>query len=419
MPVHTIITEKMVFGGDCIAKIDGKTVFIPFALPGETLEIEITRQNRDYDCARIVNIVTPSPHRVTPFCKYYGICGGCSLQHADSEYQKELRVQMLKSAFEREGITVSQIETVSASPTAYRSRFQFTGGGLKMKMSDKIVSLTECPCATNEINHYLKEVPIEKRPRGRVHVFGSDAICSIPEGFDRLIIAHEVSKAKPAAPKKEKRMQNGRPLPKQKQVKKQWTAGSLDPRNACTVMLCGKPVTFDVQGFFQSNLDVLQKAIPVVCEGLSGKHVLDMYAGCGTFSTFLAERFDMVTLVEHNRDALIYAEQNLANKMHESYGVSGGVWAENHAQSCIERNGLFDAVVIDPPRSGMEKEVCDWLCKHCIPKVRSISCDAATHARDIARLIKAGYRLEKLFLLDFYPQTAHIESLAYLSRDAE
>lgn len=419
MPVHTIITDKMVFGGDCIAKIDGKTVFIPFALPGETLEVEITRQTRDYDCARIVNIVKPSVHRVKPFCKYYGTCGGCSLQHADSEYQKELRVQMLESAFEREGLRVPPIEVVSDSPTSYRARFQFTDGGLKMKLSDKVVALDSCPCATEEINHFLSEVPFEKRPRGRVHVFGSSAISSIPEGYDRLVIAHEVAKEKLPVQKKERRSLNGRPLPKQKQIKKQWTASSLDPRNACTVMLCGKPITFDVQGFFQSNLAVLQKAIPLVCQNLTGNHVLDMYAGCGTFSRFLGEHFTKVSLVEHNRDALIYAEQNLASLAHESYGVSGGLWVKNHAKSCVERNGAFDAVVIDPPRSGMEKDVRDWLSKQCIPQVRSVSCDAATHARDIAALVKCGYKLEKLFLLDFYPQTAHIESLAYLSKDAE
>ena len=79
----------------------------------------------------------------------------------------------------------------------------------------------------------------------------------------------------------------------------------------------------------------------------------------------------------------------------------------------LKKEGPFDAVVIDPPRSGMENEVCQWLCKNKTNQIRSISCNAATHARDAKKLIQSGYKLTKLFLLDFYPQTAHIESLAY------
>ena len=79
----------------------------------------------------------------------------------------------------------------------------------------------------------------------------------------------------------------------------------------------------------------------------------------------------------------------------------------------LAKNGPFDAVVIDPPRSGMEKEVCDWLCKNKTGQIRSVSCDPSTHARDALKLVKSGYELTKLYLLDFYPQTAHIESLAY------
>ena len=173
----------------------------------------------------------------------------------------------------------------------------------------------------------------------------------------------------------------------------------------------GKKLNFDIQGFFQSNLSVLEKAIPLITDGLNGKNVLDMYSGCGTFSVFLADHFEKVTMVEHNKSAIVFAEENMAGTKHESFGLSGEVWTKYHAETVIKQGGNFDAVVIDPPRSGMEKEVCQWLQKSGIPEIRSISCDIATHARDAKFLIRAGYRLEKLYLLDFYPQTGHIESL--------
>ena len=171
---------------------------------------------------------------------------------------------------------------------------------------------------------------------------------------------------------------------------------------------------FDVQGFFQSNLQVLEKAITLAVADLSGKNALDMYSGCGTFSVFLAEKFEKVTLVEHNRAAIVFAEQNLLGKNHDSYGISGEKWVKENSASILSKIGNFDAVVIDPPRSGIEKEVLNFLCTVKPPVLRVISCDPVTNARDIRCLIDAGYKLKKLYLLDFYPQTSHIESLCFL-----
>ena len=85
MNTQTIITDKCVFGGNCLSKINGKAVFVPFAVPGETLEVEITQSKRDYDSAEIRNIIKPSEHRVKPECPYYGTCGGCNMMHIESE----------------------------------------------------------------------------------------------------------------------------------------------------------------------------------------------------------------------------------------------------------------------------------------------------------------------------------------------
>ncbi|MBQ2313372.1 MAG: class I SAM-dependent RNA methyltransferase [Treponema sp.] len=418
MATTQIITaEKMVFGGDCIGKIEGKNVFVPAAVPGEKLEVEITREQRDYSTARIVRVLEPSVHRVLPFCPLYGRCGGCNMQHIDAAYQQELRAAILREAFEREGLTVPEIVCVAGSPTGYRTRFQFHSGGLMERQSNNIIQLSACPCASAEINKYLAEVPPAERPEGRVHVFGSSRISSIPEGYDKIVIAEEQRRQ---APRQEKQRPastpGGRRLPKMKRIKPRFEGTTAIPANLCTISLAGKSVTFDVQGFFQSNLDVLEQAVPLVCEGLHGTNVLDMYAGAGTFSVFLADCFKNICMVEHNRDALVYAEQNLAGTVHESFGLSGETWTKYHAESYLKRHGGFDAVVIDPPRSGMEKAVCQWLCQSQIPAIRSLSCDPATHARDAKFLVRAGYRLQKLFLLDFYPQTCHIESLAWFSR---
>ncbi|MCR4626651.1 MAG: TRAM domain-containing protein [Treponema sp.] len=405
MSIRQIIAQKMVSGGDCIGSYEGKTVFIPYAIPGEKLEVEITDSKRDYDNSKIVKILEPSVHRVNPICPLYQTCGGCNMMHIDADFQTELRKELLKSSFARENIEVPEIKAVTGNSTGYRSRFQLHDGGLSMKHSNEIVKIDECPVATKEINEYLSSTPLEKRPKGRIHIFGGS--CVVSENAAKVIIARQSEKQA----EKETVIKNGKR--KVKRVVNRYFSGTvLEPSNIATVLVNGKKISFDVQGFFQSNIEVLEKAVNLVCKGLSGKNVLDMYSGAGTFSVFLADKFEKVTMVEHNRDAMVFAEMNMAGKNHVSYGLSGAKWIKENAPSVISAQGVFDAVVIDPPRSGMEKEVCQWLCKTHPKYIRSVSCDAATHARDSAWLIKAGYRLTELYLLDFYPQTAHIESLA-------
>ena len=136
-----------------------------------------------------------------------------------------------------------------------------------------------------------------------------------------------------------------------------------------------------------------------------------MYAGCGSISVFLSKSFENITLVEHNRDALVFAEKNLAGKKHISYGLSGETWAKTCSTQVT-----FDAAVIDPPRSGMEKAVLEYLKTSDIPVLACLSCDPATQARDVSFLTKHGYKITGTWLLDFYPNTSHIESLVILRK---
>ncbi len=404
----TLTAEKMVAGGDCLAHHNGKNIFIPQAIPGEVLEVRITRSLRDFDRAEIVRILSPSPYRVQSVCPLYGCCGGCNMQHIAVQKQQELRKTLLADCFLREGVSVPVIQVISDSAFGYRARMQLHDGGLFARESNTTVPLNRCPVATEAMNSYFSAVPQNVRPRGRVQIFSDARVVADASHM----ASHTVVAAEEAVP--EVRFQGGGKRRVKDKVKKRFSGTIQDAMHTVRVLLAGKTVQFDVRGFFQSNLAVLEKAIGAVCFGLQGKHVLDMYSGVGTFSVFLADYFEHVTLVEHNRDALVHAEINMAGKKHESYGVSGERFIKENCESVVARHGPFDAVVIDPPRSGMEKSVCSWLCSAHIPVIRSVSCDPATQARDVSKLIKAGYTLTSLFLLDFYPQTAHIESLACL-----
>lgn len=408
--MENIITDKIAFGGNCLTKINGKNVFVPFAIPGEELKVEIIQEKRDYDIAKISEIIKPSPHRVTPECKYYEKCGGCNMMHIDAEYQKELRKQILCDCLSRNGVDfpLEKINVISGDNFGYRARIQLNDGGFSERAGNQIIPVTDCLCTTKELNEWLSSKKMEERPSDRIHLFGCKNVISV--GYDenkKISISSLEKKETTDYSKLKKKNKNIR------EVKKRYSGTSINTSDTIKVKILDKEVSFDVKGFFQSNIDVLEKAIKTLCKGLKGSACLDMYAGCGTFSVFLADIFKEITLVEHNRDALVFAEENLKGIKHQSFGLSGEKWVQT------AENKYFDAVVIDPPRSGMEKEVCKWLCKSKIPQIRSVSCDPATHARDLSFLLKAGYELKELYLLDFYPNTSHIESLAILERDPE
>lgn len=404
MNLSSVIAEKMVFGGKCLAKIDNKNVFIPFAVPGEKVEIEITKSFRDYDEAKIVNVLESSPKRVQPACPLYGRCGGCNMMHIDFAYQTELKKGVLAELMERAGVAVPQIQVVSGSPLGYRSRFQLHDGGMEGRGSNDVVPIDSCLVAVPEINEWLKSCPMQDRPQGRGLLFGhKNAQPSLSLALEREARPEPKAYKKMSAKEKKKHGKK-RPMGRFEGI-------SQNEQCPVQIELCGKTILFDAQGFFQSNIEVLEKAIPLITQGLSGKNALDLYSGAGTFSVFLADFFENVVMVERNRGALVFAEQNMAGKAHESYGISGADFVKKNVKNLVERIGNFDAVVVDPPRSGMEKEALDWLCNSGIPVVKYLSCNPSTQARDIKRLCDAGYKVTDISLLDFYPQTSHIETL--------
>lgn len=403
-----ITADKITFGGKSIGQINGKNVFLPYAIPGETYDIEITDSKRDYDEGLIKSIVKKSEHRVEPPCPYYGKCGGCNMMHIDSEYQRKLRLGILTDIFAQNNIDITGLTKIVQGPDLnYRARFQLNNGGLSQKSSNNIIPVEKCLCAENVINDYLSSTPFENRGKGRVHLFGSDFVVRNGQGDSKLAISTESSYNENKG--KQKRIIGKGKTKNLKLKENRYFQGTVaSPENNITVKINNQELTFDVRGFFQSNLFVFEKVIKLITELLpGGNNILDMYAGCGSISTFLADKYKNTVLVEHNRDAIVYAEQNMVGKPHVSYGLSGANWVKTCASYC----GQFDACVVDPPRSGMEKEVCDYLCKSKIPLILSLSCDPSTQARDCAKLIKNGYKLKKMYLLDFYPNTSHIESL--------
>ncbi len=417
--------ERPLFGGDCLARErgapHGKVLLVPGLIPGEVALVEIVLSRRNYDRARVLSVLEPSPHRVQPACPYHAICGGCSMLHVEGQFQVELGRQVLEDIFLREGLEVPPIQAVTEASLGYRCRMQLTNGGLQGRGGGReVVPITACPCATPEINRWLEQVPPEQRQSGRLQVFGDRRVCG--EGKVLWALTQREDKGPRVTGRSRRRLTD--------KVRRRFCGTLPSPETTCTLTLSPpgfrpKEISFDVRGFFQSNLTVLEKAISLVLEHTkeiratspqsTPSHALDLYSGAGTMAAFLSDHFDLVTLVEHNRDSLVFAGQNLKGRPHQSYGVSAARWAGEFGPALL-KDRPPELAFIDPPRSGMERAVQDFLAASPIPHIAYLSCDPATQARDCRALREGGYHMKRLFLLDFYPNTGHLEILALLER---
>lgn len=413
----SIIAEKMVFGGNCAAKIDGKTVFVGAAIPGETLDVEIMEEKKDFARARIVEVVKPSERRVHGVCPFSEKCGGCDMIHIDSGFQVELRKKILAECFSRAGVETREIDAATGSALGTRCRIQTTRGGFFARSTNEIFRPTKCVNATREINEWLSSDEAAGFSECRAQIFGDSRVTRAGGVEGRKAIAVRIGERADA------RKKRGAPEAlratfgaKYKNKMARLEARAKD-RNAADgandeveMALLGKKIKFSASGFFQSNMDALEKAIPKICGGLSGRNALDLYSGCGTFSMFLSDSFESVTMVERDKNAVAFAQVNMAGRKRASFAMPCAEWTKSSGA----KDDFFDAAVIDPPRTGMERETREWLRSSRVHEIRSLSCDPSTHARDVAFLLEGGYSLESLSLLDFYPNTSHIESLAVL-----
>ncbi|MEI6874265.1 MAG: TRAM domain-containing protein [Spirochaetota bacterium] len=368
--------DKLVAGGEGLAFSEGRAVFVPGALPGELVEAEIVDSRRDWSRAELRALVETSPDRAEPVCPIYGECGGCNLQHLSYEAQLREKASMLRDIFLRTALfDPGEIATVPSPPFGYRNRLQlhFSAAGrlgFMRRLSNEIVEAPGCPIAVKALELWIEERAGRSESRDELHDYGvsGDRFTLFGQGDEVFV--------------------EGR----HKRVRTQ---------------VAGERISFDLGGFFQSNLQILDSLVPEVVEGLEGSRAADLYAGVGLFAHFLSKRFSRVIMVEENRAALAEARTNAPGPANEYHGSSVEDWCRGQGARAV-----LDALVVDPPRSGLSAQVRAWIAQRRPRLLSYVSCDPVTLARDAAELVKAGYSLERLKLFDFYPQTGHLETLA-------
>jgi 23S rRNA (uracil1939-C5)-methyltransferase len=387
--------EKLVYGGDGLARLEGRVVLAPFVLPGERIRVETWREQPGLLRARTLEVLEPAAERVAAPCPVFGRCGGCHYQHAPYEYQLAAKRAILRDQLRRLGKLEppEQIATAAAAPWGYRNRAQLHVEGAKIGYreagSHSLCGVDECPIASPAINDAIRSLAgMLRDPRWPRFVRSLEIFTD-----ERQVQLNVLDTDQPVA----RRFFD-------------WCAEEI------TGLVAG---ALDYQGrfrvsrhsFFQVNRFLLEKLVEVALEGAEGETALDLYSGVGLFSLALARGFKKVTAVESGsgavRDLAFNAERAGLANLRAERGT-----AEEYLQK-LERPPDF--VLLDPPRAGLGKAVVRRLAELRPRQLTIVSCDPATLARDLAGLTASGYSVEKMTMVDLFPQTFHLETVVRLS----
>ncbi len=386
------------YGGEGLSRVDGEVVFTPFVLPGEVIEAERTGPSKHTQRARLLNIVAESEDRVTPECPYFTRCGGCQYQHARYNAQLRFKREILAETLRRVGridFDPDRIGIEAGEPYGYRNRaqFHFEGGriGYREMHSRKLVPIGKCPISSPRINEVIAKLNRMAGDRRWPRFVSSLEVFTDEKQVQWNVIRTE----RPVARHFFDWLQNEVPGT---------VLGPLE-------YLVNEDV-FTVSGtaFFQVNRFLLPRLADVAIGDATGAAAWDLYAGAGLFSLPLARRFERVSAVESGRAAAVDLAQN-ARRARLGINV-----VQQQAETFLaEAREAPDFVLADPPRSGLGGAAAARLLGLRPKAITIVACDPATLARDLAGL-SAAYEIERMTMVDLFPQTFHIEAVTRLVR---
>jgi tRNA/tmRNA/rRNA uracil-C5-methylase (TrmA/RlmC/RlmD family) len=376
--IISLTIHDIAFGGEGVGRIDDFVVFVPFVIVGETVEAEISEVKKNFARAKLLRVVTPSPERVTPECKYFTQCGGCQYQHIGYAAQLRFKHKQIADLFERVGkISRDVVAPVipCPSPFGYRNRImirsQWNGPAKKLEIgfigadNKFVVDIEECKIAEPAISEQIKQVRANPPPKGGIKI----VLRIPPEGWD------------------------------------------VPP-----------------DSFFQNNFFLLPKLVETVRGFLrdgGARHLADLYCGVGFFGIELADLIESFVGVEYDNLAIKSARKNAKTRK-----ISNGEFISAKVEDVLPElmkkfsvladghlNGNKTAVILDPPRKGCQAETLKLLRQTRPAQVIYVSCHPATMARDLNILCEDGvFELARVQPLDMFPQTQHVECVADLRR---
>jgi len=379
--------EKYASEGVSIAYDNDKVVFVRYAIPGETVKVNIYRETKDYAMAEPIEIIEAVTERVKPLCEYFAICGGCDYQMINYQKQLEIKKQLVIETFSKIGkVDISSIlkEIVSPKEFYYRNTETFKVNpkqkkiGFFRKDTKSVTDIQKCYIAMDGINNALASVKTqEKFP---------DHNFKVRTTLDNDTVVH-------------------------------WIESKYEDRPVYeTINACGKSIKYKISkdSFFQTNDYVIPLWLEKIISFLDEKHserIFDLYCGIGLITLFVSFFAKETIGVEISKSSIEDAIHNL-----KINNIDSNIkFVESAVEDKLSELGYADVMIIDPPRKGIDPKAIEVLLKMEPKKIIYSSCKPSTIARDV-HLLSEKYKLSEIYLVDMFPQTHHVEMLSLLER---
>lgn len=378
--------------GNGIAKIDGKVIFVPKSLTGETVRINITEHNKRYDKGNVIEIIEPSDRRITPLCKNFDKCGGCNYQHIS--YKEEIKI---KEKYIGNLFNIKIDNFITNDETSYRNKLELHVQnetlGFYKKETNTLVPFNTCNLISDKANitlnfinsTYLKKVT---KVMLRESKATKEILLSIKGDEDYPYIDNIRNNCEVNSIYFNDKLVYGKPY--------------------ITEIINDYKFLINHKSFLQVNSKGMEKLYNQIKKYAgTGTNLLDLYCGTGTIGIYLTKSFEKVTGVDILEDNIKLANLNKdENKIDNIEFILG--------DSKIISDNNYDTIIVDPPRSGLSKEVINNLLEMKSNKIVYVSCNPTTLKRDISLL--NDYELKKLSVVDMFPKTMHVECVCVLNR---
>ncbi len=396
--------DSMTYGGYGVARVDGFVHFVPESAPGDLVEITPVVQKKKYGFSRLLRIVEPSPIRTEPFCRYFGDCGGCQLQHIRYSEQLKIKQKVFLEQMERIGGISNLPEPAILGSEARRTRMRFQirkgGAGLFKRKSHAVCRIEECGIASQGVNRVLQALQEIIDSKG-MKLHGSVTVLAAPSG---TVISIVLAKGDGQKLYQElgKLVQGGTIL---KRGKRFTLGDSLLPVEVGRIQ-CFAAADF----FWQASPEINELLVNRICGFMAGtEKVVDLYSGCGNITLPLSSVCKEVVGIERDFHSVEAARHSASMAGIENISF----FSTDILDAEIDADGL----VLDPPRSGLPPVLLNKIGEQRPRKIAYLSCNPSTLARDLRRLIDMGYSVSSIQLFDMFPHTHHIESLVFVEAE--
>ena len=458
--LENVTIEAVAAEGKALAHVDGAVVFVQFAVPGDVVDIKVTKKKKNYMEGFILRLVKASEHRLEPFCKYFGTCGGCKWQPLPYGMQLQAKQRQVYDQLVRIGhLNVPEIQPIIGSEKTkwYRNKLEFTfsrrrwiyedenpdelseterlGLGFHVgRFFDKVLDIDCCylqPSPSNEIRNFIRAYAIEhKLPffdiREHTGFLRTMVVRTTEKGNVMLIMCfyHEDEEARTAL--------LDAVADKFPQITSLYyvingKANDSISDQECVLYKGEEAIYEEMEGlrfkigpksFYQTNTEQAYRLYSTAREfaALTGKEVVyDLYTGTGTIAQFVSRQAAKVIGIEYVPEAIEDAKENARNNGIENCTFFAGDMKDVLTADFIAEHGRPDVIILDPPRAGIHPDVAKVILEAAPERMVYVSCNPASQARDL-EIMCSKYEITAVRPVDMFPQTHHVENVVALKR---